>query len=112
MVKSLVVNPYPTKHPSATVLKTFGQTAESRSSDQLLTPTALANHPDIPLASFLHVSPDTKKKKPQKKFLLSIVFVVKPSLLFLNFLLLLLLLLSALALLGCEQFTLKDHFLL
>lgn len=41
----VVVNPY-SLH-SATALKTFDQREESRSSDLLLTPTALASHPDI-----------------------------------------------------------------
>ncbi|KAL4574595.1 hypothetical protein LXL04_021429 [Taraxacum kok-saghyz] len=41
-----------------TALKTFAQTEESKSSDPLLTPTALANHPDIPQSSFPSTSPD------------------------------------------------------
>lgn len=48
MGRSLVVNPHSMKHPLATVLKTLDQTVESRSSDLLLTLTALANLPDIP----------------------------------------------------------------
>lgn len=42
----VVVNPYSTKLPLDTALKTYDQTVESRNSDLLLTPTALANHPD------------------------------------------------------------------
>lgn len=59
MVKSLVVvvvvlvnHPYSTKHLSATASKTSDPTVESRSSDRLPTPTALANHPDIPELDF------------------------------------------------------------
>lgn len=50
MVKRIlvVVNPYSMKHLLDTASKTSDPTVESRSSDLLLTPTALANHPDIP----------------------------------------------------------------
>jgi len=43
----VVVNPYSTKLPSVTALKTFDHTVESRSSDQLHTPTASESHPEF-----------------------------------------------------------------
>ncbi|KAJ6926672.1 hypothetical protein NC651_010935 [Populus alba x Populus x berolinensis] len=47
VVVVVVVNPYCTKHLSATALKTSDLPVESRSSDLLLTPTAFGSHPEI-----------------------------------------------------------------
>lgn len=53
----VVVNLYSTKLPLDTALKTYDQTVESRNSDLLHTPTALASHPDTStVLSSLHVS--------------------------------------------------------
>lgn len=47
LVVVVVVNPYVTKLPSVTALKTLDLLVESRSSDLLHTPTAFENHPEI-----------------------------------------------------------------
>lgn len=47
LVVVVVVNPFSTKLPSDTALKTCDHTVESRSSDLLLTPTAFESHPEF-----------------------------------------------------------------